>query len=168
MIAKVLLTVLAGATLLAAGVAAGPGTAMAHDCGGAWDMSSSGTGDHDGHDDDCLPSPPNPMHTPAATVPQVAIPTATQPPPATDEPPAIAPPGAAPTLPTVPTPARAPVPNGAGVAGRPPADPQGSGGSWFPLALGSLAVLALVALIRAGFRARRNLEGNLDDRSPGR
>jgi hypothetical protein len=168
MIAKVLLTVLAGATLLAAGVAIGPGTAMAHDCREGWDMSSSGSGDHDGQDDDCLPSPPtpNPIDTPAATVPQGAIPTETQPPLTTEEPPALAPPGAAPTVPMVPAPARAPVPNGAPpVAGRPLADPQG--GSWFPLALGSLAVLALLALIRAGFRARRKLEGNLDDRSPG-
>ena len=169
MIAKVLLTVLAGATLLATGAATGPGMAMAHDCGEGWDMSSSGTADHDGHEDHCLPQPPtpNPIHTPATTVPQGAIPTETQPPPATEEPPAIAPPGAAPTQPTVPTPARAPVPNGARFAGQSPADPRGSGGSWFPLPLGSLAMLALLALIRAGFRARRNLEGNLDDRSPG-
>jgi hypothetical protein len=164
-IAKVLLAVLAAATLLTVGAAAGPRTAMAHDCQEGRVTYSHESGDH-GHDGNC----PTPRPVPAAIGTRLpAPPQAAVRPPApaaipADEPADLAPPAA----PAIPTPARTPGPNGlARTARQQLAGSESSGGSWLPLALGSLAALALLALIRAGFRARRELEEGLDARWPG-
>lgn len=62
--------------------------------------------------------------------------------------------------------ASASVSSGAGAAARLTASQAPEGGSPLGIGLGALAVLALVGLIVAGFRARQHIASNLDARWP--
>lgn len=150
-------------------VGTAPTTASAHDCHGGWGMSSTVFDDHGDHHGDC----PNPQPAVGggayAPYPARGVAPAVTPLPAgMGDPAALAPPAvpqAAPATQVPPSPAGS-SPAGRAAAQRAAAGSSVSGGSWLPLALFSLAGLALLALIRAGFRARREIGAGLEARWP--
>jgi len=154
---------------LVLGVAGAPATAWAHDCHGGWGMASTVLDDHGDHHGDC----PNPQPGVGgggayAPYPAQAIAPAVTPLPAAMGDPALAPPAVSQAAPATPAPPSPPGLNAAGRAAtqRTAAGSGATGGSWLPLVLFSLAGLALLALIRAGFRARREIGAGLEARWP--
>jgi len=157
------LVVLAVATL---GLAARSVTVLAHDCNNPWHMSSSGSDSHhDGGHDNCpilQPAPTGagkPVYTPAPAQ-MGGVAPALQPEPT--------PSGQAAVL--APQAPAAPRPEAAGIApaegSRVAASSGSSGVSAIALALVAAAVITLLLLIRAGFRARRRLGDGVDARWP--
>ena len=166
MIAKRCRPALVVAVALVMGVAGTPSTASAHDCHGGWGAASAVLDDHHG---DC----PNPQPGVGgggayARYPAQAVAPAVTPLPAAMGDPALAPPAVPQAAPATPAPPGPPGPNAAGrtAAQHTAAGTGVTGGSWLPLALFSLAGLALLALIRAGFRARREIGAGLEARWP--
>ena len=161
-ITKTCVTAVVVAAAVTIGLAARSGTAIAHDCDERSHASSYGSDYH--HDDkDCptfLPAPiivQRPAHAPTPT-------------PTTDVATLMPPPSTPNGIAAIPAP-QAPVvrhSEAAGVAAvegaRIAAASDNSGVSWLALALGALAVVALLALIRAGFLARRQLGDGVDGR----
>lgn len=163
------------AVALAALAAPGPRAALAHDrCPGGSPAAQYyyyySSGDRHGGDDNCPTPQPSPTANRAMQQRQLApaaAPSPAQPArgfPAPDSP--VSPP--APGSPANTASAReraagASVSSGAGApAARLTASRAPEGGSPLGIGLGALAVLALVGLIVAGFRARRQIASNLD------
>lgn len=161
-------TCLAGLVLAAAlilGLAARSVTAIAHDCNDSSHGSQSGYYHERGHDD--CPTP-QPVPTSAGQAYYAPSPAATS--------------GVASTLQPAPTPRataavlgpQAPAIRGpeagalaAAQGSRVAAGSDRSGVSGLALAVGAVAVIALLTLIRAGFRARRRLGDGVDASWPG-
>lgn len=173
MIIKTCLAGLVVAGVLILGLAARSGTVLAHDCNDPSHGSPYGYGYyHDGGHNDC----PTPQPAPTSARKPYYAPTQAAPSPAATSgvasalQPAPTPRGAAagglsPQPPAVrgPEAARLAPPEASRVA----ATSNGSGISGLVLALGAVAVVALLTLIRAGFRARRRLGDGVDASWPG-
>ena len=169
MIAKKCRPALVVAAALVIGVGGTPTTASAHDCHGGWGVTSVVLDDHGDHHGDC----PNPQPAVGggayAPYPAPGVAPAVTPLPAgMGDAAALAPPAVPQAAPATPVP---PNPAGASAAGRAAvqrvvAGSSVTGGSWLPLALFCLFGLALIALIRAGFRARRAIGAGLEARWP--
>ena len=162
------------AVALAILAAPGPRAALAHDrCPGGTSVTPYYynyyySGDRHGGDDDCPTPQPAPTAYRAAQQRQLA-PAATASPaqpargfPAPDV--AVSPP--APGSPAKTASAREGAAGGGAGAARLAASQAPEGGSPLGIGLGALAVLALVGLIVAGFRARQQIASNLDARWP--
>jgi len=163
-------TCLAGLVVVAVavlGLAARSGTVLAHDCHDPWYGSSSGSGSHhDGGHDNCpiLQPASTGARTPAyapAPITTGGVSSALQPQPT---------PGGAVGAPAPQAPV-ARQPEAASTApaegSRVAASSVSSGISGLALALVAVAVIALLMLIRAGFRARRRLGDGVDAGWPG-
>jgi len=148
------------------GMAAGSGTVLAHDCNDPWHWSSSGSGSHhDGGHDNCpIPQPAptgagKPAYTPGPPL-AGGVASALQPEPTPSGQAAVL----APQTPVARRPEAAGIPPAEG--SRVAASSGGSGVSGIALALVAAAVITLLMLIRAGFRARRRLGDGVDARWP--